>query len=102
MRREKKLKIQKPLWNTLSNMVDIRKIMYQRNFAETIEDSDGTFCLNEKHIEDGSDHKNLQVTTVKYPSGYRKKQIWTRRCTKKQPNIIFIRKETDTKSNHGL
>ena len=73
MRREKKLKIQKLLWNTLSNTVDIRKMMYQINFAETIEDSDGTFCLNEKHIEDESNHKNLKVATVKYPSGYRKK-----------------------------
>ena len=26
------------------------------------------FCKCKKYIEEGFDHKNLQVTTVKYPS----------------------------------
>ena len=48
-------------------MVDIRRKMYERNGVEAIVDSDGVLWLNEKHIEEGIDHENLRVTTVKYP-----------------------------------
>ena len=53
-------------------MVDISRKMYERNGAETIADSDGILWLNGKHIEEGLDHKHLQVSTIKYPSGCRK------------------------------
>ena len=46
--------------------------MYERNSVETIVYSDEILWLNEKHIEEGLDHKALQVTTVKHLSGYRK------------------------------
>ena len=47
-------------------MVDISKKTYERNAVETIGDSDGILSLNEKHIEEGLDHKNVQKITVKY------------------------------------
>ena len=46
--------------------------MYERNGVETIVDNDRVFWLNEKHIKEGLHHKNLRLTAVKYPSGYRK------------------------------
>ena len=48
-------------------MVDIRET-YVRNGVETVVDSDGMLWLNEKHIEEGLDHKSLWVTTVNYLS----------------------------------
>ena len=35
-------------------------------------DNDGILWLNEKHIEEGLDHKNLREITTKYNSDYRK------------------------------
>ena len=52
-------------------MVDISREAYEREGVDTIVDSDGRLWLNAKHIE-GLDHKNLQVTTVKYLSDHRK------------------------------
>ena len=40
-------------------MVDISRKSYERNDIESIADDDGIFCLNEKHIEEGLDHKYL-------------------------------------------
>ena len=37
-------------------MVDISRKKYKRKGAETIVDNDGILQLNEKHIEEGSDH----------------------------------------------
>ena len=53
-------------------MVDINRKTYKRNGVETIVDSNGILWVNEKHIEEGLDHKNLWLTTVKYLSGSRK------------------------------
>ena len=50
-------------------MIDISRKKYG---VKTIVDSDGILWLNKKHIVEGLDHKDLQVTTVKYPSGYGK------------------------------
>ena len=52
-------------------MICVSRKRYERNVVETIVDIDGILWLNEKYIE-GLDHKNLQVITIKYPSGYRK------------------------------
>ena len=41
------------------NMVDINRKAYERNDTETIVDNAGILCLNEKHIEEGLDHKYL-------------------------------------------
>ena len=53
-------------------MVDISRKTYGRNGVETTVDSNGVLWLNENQMEEGLDHKSLRVTTVKYPSGYRK------------------------------
>ena len=53
-------------------MVDISRKTYGRNGVETTVDSKGVLWLNENQMEEGLDHKGLRVTTVKYPSGYRK------------------------------
>ena len=49
--------------------------MYERNGVETIEDSDGILWLNEKHIKEGLDNKDLRPTTVKFLSNQRKKDL---------------------------
>ena len=46
--------------------------MYERNGVEAIVGSNGMLWLNERHIEDGSDYKNLQITTGKHPSDHSK------------------------------
>ena len=53
-------------------MVDINRKTYERNGIETIVNNDGILWLNEKHIEEGLDHKNLQEITTKYNSNHRK------------------------------
>ena len=57
------------------NMVDISRETSERNGIKTIVDNDGVLRLNEKHIEEGLDHKNRQELDNK---------------SRKQCNIIFI------------
>ena len=64
--------------------------MYERNGVETIVDSDGILRLNKKHIEEGLNHKDLRVTTVKYFPDYRKHRYEIVDGPIKQPNINFI------------
>ena len=45
-------------------MVDLSRKTYERNGIETIVDNDRILWLNEKHIEEGLDHKNLQGITI--------------------------------------
>ena len=40
-------------------MVNISREMSERNAIEAIVDNDGILRLNEKHIEEGLDHKHL-------------------------------------------
>ena len=40
-------------------MVDLSRKTYERNGEETIVDKDKILWLNEKHIEEGLDHKNF-------------------------------------------
>ena len=47
-------------------MLDISKKTYERNGIGEILQNDGTFCLNEKHIEEGLGHKSLREITTKY------------------------------------
>ena len=49
-------------------MIDICRETYEGNVIETIVDNDGILLLNEKHIEEGLDHKKLQKLTIKYHS----------------------------------
>ena len=52
-------------------MVDIRQKTYEINGIKAIVDNYGILWLNEKHIEDGLDHKNLREITTKYHSDHR-------------------------------
>ena len=40
-------------------MVDMRRKRFESNGKETIIDNDGILWLNEKHIEEGLNQKNL-------------------------------------------
>ena len=71
-------------------MVDISRKTYERNGVETIVGCIAILWLYEKHIKEGCDHKNFQVTTVKYPSGYRKHRY------------DFYTQRISNKSNYGL
>ena len=53
-------------------MVYISRETYERNNIKTIVDNDGVFRLNQKHLEEGLDHKKLRPTTLKYLSNHRK------------------------------
>ena len=64
----------------------------KRNGVETIVDSDGIFWLNEKHKEEGLDHKNLQVNAIIYFQEHSRELV--NEC---QPKILFISKELATK-----
>ena len=55
-------------------MVDIGKETYENNDIEVIVDGIGTLWLNEKHIEEKLDHKNLPVITNKYEPEYKKRR----------------------------
>ena len=46
--------------------------------------------LNEKHIEEGLDHKKLREITAKYNSSHRKHRYYIAEGPKKQVNEIFI------------
>ena len=52
-------------------MIDICRETYEGNVIETIVDNDGILLLNEKHIEEGLDHKKLQKLTIKYHSNHK-------------------------------
>ena len=45
-------------------MTDISRKTYERNGIETIVDNDGILWLNEKHIEERLDSKNLVVSLL--------------------------------------
>ena len=53
-------------------MFDISRKTYEINGIETIVDKDAILLLNEKHIEEGLDHKILGEISTKYNSNYRK------------------------------
>ena len=46
-------------------MVDISRKTYEKNGIETIVDNYEICWLNEEHIIEGLDHKNLQEITIK-------------------------------------
>ena len=53
-------------------MVDISLQKYKWHSVETGVDNFGIFCLNEKRVEEGLDHKNVWMTTGKYFMDHRK------------------------------
>ena len=60
-------------------------------------DNDESVWLNEKHIEEGQDHKNLRVTGIKYLPDHINHRYGLVDEPKKQPNRMFIRKDLATK-----
>ena len=58
--------------------------------VERIVDNDGILWLNEKHIEEGLNHKNLQEVITKQNSNHRKHRYELLEEPKKQVNTIFI------------
>ena len=53
-------------------MADISRETYERNGIQTIADNDGILYLNDKHIEEGLDHKNAHEIASKYHLDHRK------------------------------
>ena len=53
-------------------MVDISRKTYEGDGVETIVDNDGILRLNEKHIEEGLDHKHFREIKTKNYSDHRK------------------------------
>ena len=51
-------------------MIDISRKTYETNGTETIVDNEGMSELNEKHIEEGLDHKILREVTTKNNSNH--------------------------------
>ena len=46
-------------------MVGISRKKYEKNDAKAVIDNDGILWLNEKHIEEGSDHKKSREIAIK-------------------------------------
>ena len=84
------------------NMLDISRETHERNGIEMIVDNDRILWLNEKHIEQGLDHKHLREITIKYHSNHRKHRYEVVTESKKQCNRIFIDKKISSQSNYGL
>ena len=78
-------------------MVDIRRKTCERNGIETIVDNDGILLLNEKHIEERLDHKDLQEITIGYNSNYRKLRYELVEEPKKEVNRIFVDEKLEIK-----
>ena len=56
-------------------MVDVSRRAYERNGIKAIVDNDEILWLNERHIEEGLDHKKfweIAKITIKYHSDHRK------------------------------
>ena len=71
-------------------MDDISRQTYERNGIKTIVNNDGILWLNEKHIEEGLDHRHLREITAKCNSNHRKHRYELVEEQKKQINRIFI------------
>ena len=53
-------------------MLGISRKTYKRNVVQTIVENEEKFWLNEKHMKEVSDHKNLRKNTRKHHSDHRK------------------------------
>ena len=77
-------------------MAAVSRKTKERKDVETL-DNDGILQLNEQDTEEGLNHKNLRLTTVKNPSGYGGIDMNQQMKQKQQHNRIFIHKELATK-----
>ena len=71
-------------------MFNITKETFENNDIEVIVDSVNALWLNEKHIEEQLEHKNLQVITNKYDKIYKKSRYELVDKPIKQPNRKFL------------
>ena len=78
-------------------MVDISRKMYERNGNKTVVDNDGVLCINEKHMQEGLDHKSLQEITAKYNSNHRTHRYELVEEPKKQVDKMFINEKLSIK-----
>ena len=69
---------------------NITKETFENNDIEVIVDSVNALWLNEKHIEEQLEHKNLQVITNKYDKIYKKSRYELVDKPIKQPNRKFL------------
>ena len=53
-------------------MVNITKEMYENNVIEVITDNFNTWWLNQMHVQQRLEHKNLRAISNKYDEEYRK------------------------------
>ena len=74
-------------------MVNITKEMYKSNGIEIITDNLNTLWLNEKHVEQQLEHKNLREATNKYNKEYRKRKYELIDEPIKQSHRRFIRSD---------
>ena len=70
-------------------MVHKSKETFERDDIQTILDSYRILWLNQKHMEEGFDHKHLCEITIKYHSNHRKHRYELVTKPKKQCNVIF-------------
>ena len=85
------------MWTHYKNIVDLSRKTYERGGIETIVDNDGILWLDEKHIEEGLDHKNLQEIAMKYYPNHKKHRYDLVDEPKQQCNIIFLDKKLAVK-----
>ena len=78
-------------------MVDVRRKTDESNGIEKIVNNDGILWLNEKHIEEGLDHKNLREITTKYSPNHRKQ-----RYELVEERIEFLYRKICNQSDYGL
>ena len=71
--------------------------MYERNSIKIILNNDGVLWLNEKHIEEGLDHKKLREVSMKYHSDHKKHRFELVEELKNKCNRIFIDKKLTIK-----
>ena len=71
-------------------MVYISRKTHERNVIGAIVDNDGILWLNEKHMEEGLDHKTLREITIKHHSDHRKRKYELVEEPKREVNRILI------------
>ena len=73
-------------------MVDINKNTHERNGVCTIVNNDGILWLNEKHVEEGLDHKNVREISTKHHSKTNQQNFYIQRISS-QSNRGFVEQQ---------
>ena len=83
-------------------MADENRKTSEKNSVETIVDINCVLWFNKKHIEEGLDHKNLRVTTVKYFWEHRNDKFRARLGFKQYDVILTKEQSVPMKINSHL